>query len=256
MPAAGWCAPSTSPGRQRSVRSWSTGWSAPTARCSRSPRPCARPRTSSRSSGRCSTPTPSRSTRAGRRCRTSGSARAATPSAAGSRSCAGCRTPTSTTAGSRSSWHRSARCCSRRSRGSATSSPSSWCPARPRPWRTSCSGSPTRRTPASTWSRGAASSRSGAASSTSSRPPRSTRCGWSSGATTSRRSAASPSQTSARTRPSTGTVLNLFGRRRAASCCSPTTYAAARGSSASSTPSWSSSPTRSPPASPPRAWRR
>ena len=46
------------------------------------------------------------------------------------------------------------------------------------------------------------------------------------------------------------------GRRRAASCCSPTTYAAARGSSASSTPSWSSSPTRSPPASPPRAWRR
>ena len=39
MPAAGWCAPSTSPGRPRSVRSWSTGWSAPTARCSPSPPP-------------------------------------------------------------------------------------------------------------------------------------------------------------------------------------------------------------------------
>src|ERR671921_2969257 len=40
------------------------------------------------------------------------------------------------------------------------------------------------------------SSRSGAASSTCSHPPRSTRCGWSSGATTSRRSAPSRSPTS------------------------------------------------------------
>ena len=45
-------------------------------------------------SARCSTPTRSRSTRAGRRCPTSGSARAATPSAAGSRCCAGWPTPT------------------------------------------------------------------------------------------------------------------------------------------------------------------
>ena len=86
----------------------------------------------------------------------------------------------------------------------------------------------TRRTPGSTWSRSAASSRSAAASSTSSRRPRSTRCGWSSGATTSRRSAPSRSPTSARSRRSSG-----CGRRRAASCCSPTRYAAAR-------PSWAS----------------
>ena len=48
-----------------------------------------------------------------------------------------------------------------------------------------------------TWSSGAASSPSGAASSTSSRPPRTTRCGSSSGATRSRRSAGSRSPTSA-----------------------------------------------------------
>jgi hypothetical protein len=68
------------------------------------------------------------------------------------------------------------------------------------------------------------SSRCAAASSTSSRRPRSTRCGWSSGATRSRRSAGSRSPTSARSgAPSTG-----CGRRRAASCCSPTPCASGR----------------------------
>ena len=71
-------------------------------------------------------------TRAGRRCRTSGSARAATPSAAGWPCCAGCATPAPTAATGRcgSSSRRSARCCSRRSRGSATSSRSSSCRGR------------------------------------------------------------------------------------------------------------------------------
>jgi hypothetical protein len=64
----------------------------------------------------------------------------------------------------------------------------------------------------------AASSPSAAASSTSSRRPRNTRCGWSSGATRSRRSGGSGSPTSAAWRwPRVG-----CGRRRAASCCSPT----------------------------------
>ena len=99
------------------------------ARCWRSPRPRARPRTSSTQLGRPGRPGTRRpTTRAGRRCRTSGSARAATPSAAGSRCCAGSRTPAPTrpTDRSRSSSRRSARCSSRRSRGSATSSRSSW----------------------------------------------------------------------------------------------------------------------------------
>ena len=144
--------------------------------------------------------TRSPTTRAGRRCRTSGSARAATPSAAGWRCCAGCatRAPTRATARSRSSSRRSARCCSRRSRGSADLEPVELAPGRHAPSSTtSYAGWPTRRTPASTWSRSAASSRCAAASSTSSRRPRSTRCGWSSGATTSRRSAPSRSPTSA-----------------------------------------------------------
>ncbi len=54
---------------------------------------------------------------------------------------------------------------------------------------TSSPGWPRSRTPASTWSPSAASSPSAAASSTSSRRPTSTRCGSSSGATRSRRSA-------------------------------------------------------------------
>ena len=71
------------------------------------------------------------------------------------------------------------------------------------------------RTRGSSWSRSAASSPCAAASSTSSRPPRSTRSGWSSGATRSRRSATSRSPTSAPWRsPSTA-----CGRRRAGSCC-------------------------------------
>ena len=69
-----------------------------------------------------------------------------------------------------------------------------------------------------TRSRSAATSPCAAASSTSSRRPRTTRCAWSSGATRSRRSATSRSPTSARSRsPRTG-----CGRRRAANCCSPT----------------------------------
>ena len=70
-----------------------------------------------------SPPTASPTSRPGRRCRTSGSARAATPSAAGSPCCAGWPTPTRATrrtARSTSSSRRSARCCSRWSRASAT----------------------------------------------------------------------------------------------------------------------------------------
>ena len=70
---------------------------------------------------------------------------------------------------------------------------------RPAPW----SRPPT---PGSTWSSGEVSSPSAAASSTSSRRPRSTRCGWSSGATRSRRSATSRSPTSARSRSPTRAV--------------------------------------------------
>ena len=68
-----------------------------------------------------------------------------------------------------------------------------------------------------TWSATAARSPCAAASSTCSRPPRSTRCGWSSSATRSRRSATSRSPTSAASaRPTTA-----CGRRRAVSCCLP-----------------------------------
>ncbi len=84
-------------------------------------------------------------------------------------------------------------------------------------------GWPRSPTPGSTWSPSAASSPSAAASSTSSRRPRSTRCGSSSGATRSRRSAASRSPTSGPSTRSTGS-----GRRRAASCCSPTTSGTGR----------------------------
>ncbi len=84
-----------------------------------------------------------------------------------------------------------------------------------RPRRGGAKGWPRPPTPGSNWSRSAASSRCAAASSTSSRRPRSTRCGWSSGATTSRRSATSRSPTSAPWKsPSTG-----CGRRPAGSCC-------------------------------------
>ena len=66
-------------------------------------------------------------TRAGRRCPTSGSARAATPSASAWPCCAAWPTPAPTppTARSRSSWPPCAACCSRRSRAWPTSSPSS-----------------------------------------------------------------------------------------------------------------------------------
>ena len=63
-------------------------------RCSRSPRPPARPRTSPPRWPTCSRPSRSRSTRPGRRCRTSGSRPAATRSAGGWRCCAGWPTPT------------------------------------------------------------------------------------------------------------------------------------------------------------------
>ena len=67
-------------------------------------RPAARPRTWSPQLGRPGRPRPaSATTRAGRRCRTSGSARAATPSAAGSRCCGGSATPAPTPPTARSS---------------------------------------------------------------------------------------------------------------------------------------------------------
>ena len=79
-------------------------------------------------------------------------------------------------------------------------------------------------TRAPNWSRSAATSPCAAASSTSSRRPRNTRCGSSSGATRSRRSGTSRSPTSARSRsPST-----VCGPRRVANCCSPTTCSSGR----------------------------
>ncbi len=69
MPRAG-CSPSTSPVRRRCARSWSRAWSTPGGRCSSSPRPCVRPRTSPRSCRTCSIPPWWRSTRPGRRFRT------------------------------------------------------------------------------------------------------------------------------------------------------------------------------------------
>ncbi len=77
-------------------------------------------------------------------------------------------------------------------------------------------------TPASTWSASAASSRCAAASSTSSRRRPSTRCASSSGATRSPRCGCSPSPTSA---PSPRSPSIRWSRCRAASCCSPTTFA-------------------------------
>ena len=242
------------PGGAPAVRGRRSG-PRPAARCSRSPRPCARPRTSSRRSARPGRPGHGRATtRAGRRCRTSGSARAATPSAAGSRCCAGCAHPATTrptaaqgrgragplgapAAGQGARRPRARRARARRRR---------------RRSRTSCGGSPTRRTPGSTWSRSAASSRSAAASSTCSRRPRSTRCGWSSGATTSRRSAASRSPTSAPSRRSS----RLWAPPCRELLLTDEVRAPRPGSSASATRSWSSSPTRSPPASRSRAWSR
>ena len=85
----------TGPGRAAAVRGRRPGPRRPHRARGHRDRPRGRgPRRGARR--RCSTPTPSRSTRAGRRCRTSGSARAATPSAAGSRCCAGCATPAPT----------------------------------------------------------------------------------------------------------------------------------------------------------------
>ena len=82
-------------------------------------------------------------------------------------------------------------------------------------WTRSSPGWSRSATRASSWSSGAARSRSAAASWTCSRRPRSTRCGSSSGATRSRRSATSRWPTSAAWRwPRTA-----CGRRRAASCC-------------------------------------
>ena len=91
------------------------------ARCSRSRPPPARPRTSSPRCAASSTPTGWPTSRPGRRCRTSGSARAATPSASGSRCCAGSTHPDPDrrrpTARSTSWSPRSAPCCSRSSKG-------------------------------------------------------------------------------------------------------------------------------------------
>ena len=165
--------------------------------------------------------------RAGRPCRTSGSARAATPSVDGSPCCGGSATPTPTT-------RRTGRCRvvvapgARRppAGGPRARRPGAGRPegrGRGAPGATSSRPWPPRPTPAPTSSSAAASSPCAAASSTSSRRPRSTRCGSSSGATRSRRSAGSRSPTSAASRsPSTA-----CGRRRAARCCSPTPCARA-----------------------------
>ena len=79
-------------GPPRCARSWPPAWPtrpAPTAPCSPSPPPTGRPPTSAPPRPTCSDRTPSRCCPAGRRCRTSGSRRARTPSAGGCRSSAG-----------------------------------------------------------------------------------------------------------------------------------------------------------------------
>ncbi len=124
-------------------------------------------------------------------CRTSGSRPAATPSGAGWPCCAGWPTR-----GGRRG-RPAARGGGAGPVGAAAAAegpgrPGAGRAATPAPRPTStrwCGGWPTSPTPAPTWSPSAASSPSAAASSTCSRPPRSTRCGWSSGATRSRRSA-------------------------------------------------------------------
>ena len=79
--------------------------------------------------------TRSRSTRPGRRCRTSGSRPAPTRSAGGWRCCAGWPTRRRAPVRCGSSWRRSGRCCSRSSTGSATWSRSSCAPGGSRPRR-------------------------------------------------------------------------------------------------------------------------
>ena len=156
----------------------------------------------------------------GRRCRTSGSGPAPTPSAAGSRCCAGCAPGTDARRQVRSVLVAPVRSVlqplvARSRRPGARSS----CPGRRRAstWRTGRRGWSTPPTPGWSWSRSAASSPSAAACSTSSRPPSRTRCGWSSGATRSTSCATSPRPTSARSTSG----RDGCGRRRAASCCSP-----------------------------------
>ena len=125
-----------------------------------------------------------------------------TPSASGSRSCAGSPTPTADAphrpAAGRGRAGRAA-CSSRMVPRPRRAHAGRACASARRPTWTTSSPQPRRHRlrAQSSWSRGAASSRCAAASSTSSRRPRSTRCAWSSGATRSRRSATSRSPTSA-----------------------------------------------------------
>ena len=184
--------PSTSPVPQRCGPSWSRGSPTPAARSWWWPRPCARPRTSPRSSATCSPPqtvalypawetlpherlsprsdTVGRRLAVLRRLRHPGADGASGPRAGHRR--AGAFRAAATGQGPRRPRRRSSCSPARRSR----STPSS-------------SGSSRRPTRASTSSRSAASSPCAAASSTSSRRSRSTPCGWSSSATRSRRSA-------------------------------------------------------------------
>ena len=191
-------------------------------------------------------------TRPGRPCRTSGCPRGPTLWAVVSPSCVGWFTQARTAPPrprSVSSWRRCGRCSSLRSRALPTSSRSPSRPVTRSISRMSYAGWRQRPTTASTWSSGAASSRSVAASSTCSRRPTSIRCGWSSGATRSRRSGPSPSQTNVRS-----TSRGRCGRRRAASSCSPTTSGAVRASWPPTTPSCARCSTSWPKAMPWRAW--
>ena len=186
--------------------------------------------------------------------RTSGSARAATPSAAGSRCCAGCATPAPTPPTARSRWSspRSARCCSRRSRGSATSSRSSWCPARPRRLE-----DVVQRLADAAYSRvdlverrGEFAVRGGIVDVFPPTEEHPLRVEFWGDDVEEIRSFSVADQRTLETvdrlwaPPCRELLLTDEVRRRALP------------SSASSTPSWSSSPTRSPPASPSRAWSR
>ena len=163
--------------------------------------------------------TRSPTTRPGRRCRTSGSARAPTRSAVGSPCCAGWP---ATSRAAAAEDHRRAGPQRAAAAGEGAGRPAPGAAGGGRGLRPRRAGRrrwSARRTSGSTWSSGAASSPSAAASSTSSRRPRSTRSGSTSSATPSRRSATSRSPTSA---PSELTARPRSSPRRAASCCSPT----------------------------------
>ena len=206
----------------------------------------------------CCRETPSRSSRRGRRCRTSGSRPSPTPSAGGWPSCAGWRTPTPpirSPARSTCSSPRCARSCSRWSPASATSSRCGCAPGDEIAMDDLVArlvGRGVRR--GSTWSskRGEFAVRGGILDVLPARP-RSTRCAWSSGATPSRRSAAFKV---ADQRSLEVAADGLWAPPCRELLLTDEVRAAGRGARRARTPAGRDAATSSPRASPSRAWSR